>query len=739
MFNLKKTKYKIILIFLGIFLLSFFFFKPSFSANDPLSVITKAHENSQWQSFTTKKLLKGNKVSAKFKAEMNNLGIVAVRFNTFGRINDGGIVFKLKEEGAKEWHYQNTYKVDQFQNGELFPFGFPPLANSEGKNYVFTLESTSTDPANAIALNQVEPTFVSRYQFSKAAFLSNKSDIFKLFFKKVNSVVDLTQLGTQILMSAFLTIFILLLYSSKFEQFLNKNPRLINIFIGVIAVSIAFYLVGENLRAQFGPVDDHLIMHFLGSDQKVRLFEIPKLILSTEVGQFGSYQRFRPTYSTLLVLESFLWGNNPFLWYFTRLAMTSAEIAILLYLVVPFLGVIVGLLFTLFILTYPFWSDIWTRLGPGEIYAVFGTVLYMFGFASLLKKFKNNKSGILLLFIGFVLAAGSKENFLILLFPTIYLAVKHWKLINKEKFNFVFLVLQIVYGLFVASAIVIAILRSGHDVYLNQVTPTNRLQLFAAGATSFIDRLRILYLGIFAAVVGIFIFIKKSPAQFRKYLRLLVVYFGGFILLGLIFISQYVFYGGAWLANMRYDFPGILVVPFGWILVSMFIFQSMKVFHPRLSKKHLLLFLTIVLFFLIWSRGYGPIRDASAHNSQVTNGFKQRVDKIVQTARDNPNKPLVFESYNLWDYESIFALHRYLTVYNIQRPMYLRLHGYPKNIKVGTLENQLITELTTYSRKGGSGGFAFRPLKQLTSKNCISIVFFSRKRDEALCQLARDL
>ena len=59
-------------------------------------------------------------------AVLNELGVVWIRFNTFGRINSDILTFKIREKGQNNWYYENLYRVDQFQDGKLFPFGFPP-------------------------------------------------------------------------------------------------------------------------------------------------------------------------------------------------------------------------------------------------------------------------------------------------------------------------------------------------------------------------------------------------------------------------------------------------------------------------------------------------------------------------------------------------------------------------------------------------------------------------------------
>src|SRR5262245_7229929 len=73
-------------------------------------------------------------------------------------------------------------------------------------------------------------------------------------------------------------------------------------FVGVVAGTIAALLVGlwlvrPILRAQFGPIDDHEPLSWLGRDNSLGWSEMWRTFFGhTEVGDFGAYGRFRPAY-----------------------------------------------------------------------------------------------------------------------------------------------------------------------------------------------------------------------------------------------------------------------------------------------------------------------------------------------------------------------------------------------------------------------------------------------------------
>jgi len=131
-------------------------------------------------------LLAKQKVSARFRAIANNLGIVSVRFKTYGRINNDEVVFRLREEGKKNWYYDHTYRVDQFQDDDYFTFGLPIISNSEGKTYYFEIESTKGKRGDAVSISATSPVFITQYQFTKQKLLANKTIIPDFLIKKIH-------------------------------------------------------------------------------------------------------------------------------------------------------------------------------------------------------------------------------------------------------------------------------------------------------------------------------------------------------------------------------------------------------------------------------------------------------------------------------------------------------------------------------------------------------------------------
>lgn len=145
-----------------------------------------------------KEIHKGEKINGVFYSRDNNLGIVAIRFNTYGRINKDKLIFRIKEKGANNWYYENAYKVDQFQPNNFFTFGFPIIKDSKDKIYIFQLESTKGKKKDAVAISNISPIFLMKYQYPKQELLSNRTRlIFHLWQKFKEAIgIDYLYLGS---------------------------------------------------------------------------------------------------------------------------------------------------------------------------------------------------------------------------------------------------------------------------------------------------------------------------------------------------------------------------------------------------------------------------------------------------------------------------------------------------------------------------------------------------------------
>jgi hypothetical protein len=208
-----------------------------------LSVLSYIHGRESFKTVTYSKLLKDNKITGQFKAVENNLGIVSVKFQTFIRppyASEDILVFRFKEKGAKTWYSQNTYRDGMIYEIPVFPFGFPKIANSQGKIYQFEIQSLNGDINNSVALSNRGQNLFSKYQVSKTLLLHNKKELTIFLVKKFVSAM----LTTDVRFSSFIYLLPFLFYLIWISPFGKKYiyPYAVKLKRFLFPVNVAEYL-----------------------------------------------------------------------------------------------------------------------------------------------------------------------------------------------------------------------------------------------------------------------------------------------------------------------------------------------------------------------------------------------------------------------------------------------------------------------------------------------------------------
>ncbi len=222
----------IIIIYFSFFLAnSFLHTKVSNVATVGVTTLPEDKKDAELHANVGKELLKGQKVTGSFTASENNLGLVLLRFYNFERISKDKVIFRIKENGSKDWYYTNIYKVDQFQPNEYFTFGFSPIENSKGKQYDFEIESTAGKPKNAIGISTTFPQIGAAYQFTKTQLSQNKILAVRFFIKK--SVFFIERFNWRDIVLFYLVTTILILFSTaevntRISEFVNKHMKKTN-------------------------------------------------------------------------------------------------------------------------------------------------------------------------------------------------------------------------------------------------------------------------------------------------------------------------------------------------------------------------------------------------------------------------------------------------------------------------------------------------------------------------------
>lgn len=186
--GLKKTfnwkhllKISSFFVFLG-FALYMIFIKNQYESFSTINIDQQPQDT---MTHIGKPLYKGQDVTGDFMAQDNYLGIIDFRFNTFNRINNDTLVFRLKEKTSPTWQVVNKYKTDQFQwNDAYFPFGFPVFTNSKGKIFDYSIESINGRKGNAVAISTTDPQFFTQYVFPLHDLVHNPKALLSFLLKK---------------------------------------------------------------------------------------------------------------------------------------------------------------------------------------------------------------------------------------------------------------------------------------------------------------------------------------------------------------------------------------------------------------------------------------------------------------------------------------------------------------------------------------------------------------------------
>lgn len=246
------------------------------------------------------------------------------------------------------------------------------------------------------------------------------------------------------------------------------------------ATVVAAWVLGPNVEAVFGPIDDHEPLAWMGSGSRVPLTEAWQALLTSEVGQAGSTARFRPVYYVTRVMQGVVLGDNPRLWYACTVALFIITVSALGYAVARWttrglpissvgrrlaVEICASVLGVLLFASMPAWAGIATRLGPSEQLALAFAALSILGATKLADRAGTSGWWWLVVSGGAFGAALSKENFVpILLLPLATAGYRVWGL-RRPKVELLFGAVPLGALMLLAWALLPGLLDGAADVY----------------------------------------------------------------------------------------------------------------------------------------------------------------------------------------------------------------------------------------------------------------------------------
>lgn len=482
------------------------------------------------------------------------------------------------------------------------------------------------------------------------------------------------------------------------------------------SIMVASLLLGQNLWAKWWIIDDHEIMWFLGAAGRLSITEIGPKLMQTEIGPGSSLERFRPAYYILRLLETWAWGRQPALWYAFRELIFAFFLSSLWEAARVRVGFIAAGILVLYTASFAFWSDIFARLGPSEAYAVLGLGLVILGVAVVDRAPESTWGWVLLLF-GTVVAAGSKENFVLLALLCIG-ELLYWGLKGKAATpSWLCVAAALLWCGWIAGVVLLRTQHTGADVYGNSVSLVARLGEVLRGAEQ--PGIVPIYGFLVAFLVGWYWARLKNESLVRACRSVAIA---AFLIIG-VYLSQVAFYNGNWPTGDRYDFPGML----GWpamLFLAMWFGQHLGRSLPATSVWQKPVKGAVLLAGLVAvaanASGFAIIRIVSATNVRRTAHFAEVIDQLSRLADDHPAYPVLFQSDNPWDYEPLWSYPRFLTAYGVRNDKYLLWTSTAR--QSSTFLESLNTKLAEYSSAGLPGEYL--PLSQFngSSDACILVV-----------------
>lgn len=450
------------------------------------------------------------------------------------------------------------------------------------------------------------------------------------------------------------------------------------------------------LFSWWGPVDDHEIIQFLGNDQVLHVNEIWSEISRTEILQFGKSSRFRPSYYFIRILETVVWGDQVWLWYLFRIMSFGYFASIFFWLLSKFISKFESFLFSIFLMSFQFWIDIISRLGPAEFYGFLGMAIFCHGYI-LIRKNINSTIPIYVMIVGLASATGTKENFIffpLFIFGILYLTDKSQAYCRKRLFYI--LLISIFTSSIIFFGFIPSIIGSGKDIYQNSVS-ISPINIFSS-----LLKCKPLLMALCA--IGILKIKSYIPKN----------YFIAILIILILFFSQVIFYRNAGPFGMRYDFPGLLFIYLIFVLLYVGSVDKLKS-----NKAYLITY--CVLFSLSFFKYIKPFKafDISYRGFQKTNEFKRLISKLQNT---NIKDILLEYGDPTIQYEIVYSIPIFLKNMNISKNITITEGTTSKPSNDTKLEEELLRELKTIE---SSGSDYISPKKILVREECFSVLLGS--------------
>lgn len=516
------------------------------------------------------------------------------------------------------------------------------------------------------------------------------------------------------------------------ERYLRKNPRQRWALVLGCSFLLSTIAIGDLVSARWWIMDDHELAGLLGTDHQLGFSEmVQSLQAHPEVGQIGESSRVRPTYHVIRHVEAFLWGDNLVLWYAARVIALGGVFALCWHLLWRWVGGIDAGLLMLLIFCWRMWSDLWSRIGSSETYAMVGIAVSVLGVV-LSERFARvsgwkNAAAWSLIVLGAVVAMGTKENFLIMA-PAV-VGYAGW-LLYRGKLTMPAVAGSIVavsFAAFLAITVAGSLAADGGvDIYAKQRSLGTLMAATLRCLTAHFGAIMLL------AIIGLIVFAGKirNSKRLARLLPQTKATIWVLVALLMLFVSQFAFYDDFDTFTRRYAFPAalapLLMLP---LITRLRLRYRRAIGEDRERIRHSVLLMRLAMVLLVGGMGLMMQSHASRHVHH-TAAFTNQLLHIADLCADEPAKPLVFVSHRPIDHESLYSVASFLRYYSVTNPIFLQLEGYGPEEYEGGLQRALSEGLQAASLQGDE---TFEPIGELPADLDPLAVGFSERPSEIVC------
>jgi hypothetical protein len=452
------------------------------------------------------------------------------------------------------------------------------------------------------------------------------------------------------------------------------NQNIFNFFFLFLIALIIFYIFGSTLSFKFNVIDDHQIITLLGKNNYLDFEDLKKHISDVAIQIKNSNIR------TNLIhfwwpLEAFFFQEVVSLYYFFRLFLISIFFIILFFYTFKFVGSYFSFILIILFLSSKSIADIATRIIVPEIVTIIGLIFLLPLIFKFIKSndysfFEKNftRINIFFYFFFFNFFIFSKESLLpFIIFPIlfVYLYFKN-KLNNK-----IFLLINILNIFFFIIYCYLNFFLIYKDPGALKGIINLELKNYIRIVFKFIKYCLISYL-MHILIISYIFFKHRNIINLSKFYIILSIS-------SAIIFFQFVIYNGNLPSNTRYDFVLDLLFYFNTLFLIIYL-KKINIFF----KNFKILIIFMLFFFSLFIFKISNFHSTYKVVSQKKNDtiyFQSIINNMKVLSENNPNDKIVITSTNVWDYELVSSIFKFLKYNNVNNKIFLILNYTEKDMK----------------------------------------------------------